>query len=203
MKLSITHNFAEVAQALSTMRKDVAQAATARALNRTIEQARTAMSREIRSEFNLPAAKVREALRIKRARLTGGVLALSAALEAPATKGRSLNVIAFAARQTRQGVTVRIRKDGGRKLIRGAWIGNNGRTVFVREPGTTMRSRAKYAGTKHAERITGVRTINVPQMFNTQRINARVLAHIRTVFPTIFAREAAFAISRAASGARP
>lgn len=199
MQLSIKTNFPDVQAALAGMQRDIANKATPRALNGTMAQARTAMSREIRAEFNLPASKVREALRIRRASFAAGALRLQASLEAPTTRGRSLNVIQFAARQTRQGVTVRIRKQGGRQLIRSAFIGNKGRTVFVREPGTTMASRNRYAGTRHAEQIKPVRTIDVPQMFNARRINARVVQMIIDTFPRLFQRELAFYRARAAA----
>lgn len=201
MQIQIQTNFPDVQRTLQRMQADVADKATARALNRTIDQARTAMVREIRAEYNLPASQVRERLRIKRASFRAGTLGLTAALESPSGKGRSLNVIRFQARQTRQGVTVRIRKTGGRPLIRSAFIGNKGRTVFTRQPGTTMASRRQYAGTKHAEALQPVRTIDVPQMFNQRRINAAVVRLMRARFPAIFAREAAFALAQAA--ARP
>ena len=54
MQINVTHNFAQVAKALDTLRKDIAEKALASALNKTVAQAKTAMSREIRAEFNLP-----------------------------------------------------------------------------------------------------------------------------------------------------
>ncbi len=197
MKIQVQTNFPDVQRTLDRMRTEVADKAMARALNRTIEQARTQMSREIRAEFAIPAAQVRDRLRIKRASFKGGVLGLQAALESPSAKGRSLNVIAFSARQTRAGVTVRIRKAAGRRLIRHAFIGNKGRTVFTRLPDTTMRSRKRYAGTKHAEQLQPVRTIDVPQMFNARRINDAVVRAMLARFPAIFEREARFAIAQA------
>lgn len=202
MQIHVQTNFPQVQAALDRMRTEVADKAMARALNRTMEQARTLMSREIRGEFNIAAAKVRDRLRIQRASFKAGALGLQAALESPAAKGRSLNVIAFSARQTAAGVTVRIRKGGGRRLIRHAFIGNKGRTVFSRLADTTMRSRARYAGTKHAEQIEPVRTIDVPQMFNARRINDAVVRAMLARFPAIFEREAAYAIAQAGA-ARP
>ena len=67
MQLSITTNFPEVQRKLDLLRSDVASKAAARAVNRTIQQARTAMSREIRQEFMVDARLLRERLRIKRA----------------------------------------------------------------------------------------------------------------------------------------
>lgn len=183
MKISITHDFEGLAKQINSLASEVAAQATSRAVNRTMEQARTAMSREIRNEFVLPAAKVNAALRIIRASVKGGVFQIEAALESPSQRGRSLNLINFGARQTKQGVTFRVRKSGGRKLIRGAFIGNKGRTVFIREG-------------KRRLPIKPLQMIGVPQMFNTQRINARVVQTIKDKFPEIFAREAKFYTDR-------
>lgn len=183
MKLSITTNFADVAKRLKELHKDVATQATARAVNRTMEQAKTAMSREIRAEFMLPAAKVNQALRITKAVARGGLFQIEARLESPTTRGRSLNLMNFSARQTKKGVTIKIKRNGGRKLIPGAFIANKGRTVFIREG-------------KQRLPIKALQTIDVAQMFNTRRINEKVVQVIRDRFPGIFEREAKFYTDR-------
>lgn len=193
MRLSITHNFPEVQRAIDQLHADVAKTATTRALNKAIEQARTQMSREIRKEFVIDARFVRQRLSIKRASFYGGALMLEAALDA-SEKPRSANLIRFKARKTGAGVTVKIKTTGGRKVVKGAFIGNKGRTVFERVPGTRMASR-KWGG-KHGEKIRPVQTIDVPQMFNTRRINAAVVAAMQARFPAIFERELAFALSK-------
>ena len=198
MKISISTNFPEVQRAIDRLRTDVANQVTARALNRTIEQARTQMSKEIRQEFNVSAALVKERLRIKRAAFKGGLLSLSAELSSPEGQkgGRRINLIRFGAKQTAKGVSVKIKKVGARKTVSGAFIGNKGRTVFKRVPGSIMRSRASSGGKLHRERIEPVQTIDVPQMFNTKRINAAVVAAMQARFPAIFERELAWALSR-------
>lgn len=189
MKLTISTNFEQVGRQLDRMRDDVGARALASALNRTMEQARTAMSREIRQEFNMPAAKVSAALRVRRASFKAGRFGMEAMLESPSKRGRSLNLINFAARQTRQGVTVKIKKGGPRKLLRGAFIANDGRTVFVREGKSRLPIKA-------------LQTIDVAQMFNTRRINAKVVTMIRSKFPEIFAREARYYTNKFSEGGR-
>ena len=193
MRLSIETNFPQVQRALSNLQADVAKQATARALNRTIEQARTQMSREIRSEYAVDTRFIGQRLRIKRATFFGGRLGLEAALDAQ-EKPRSANVIRFKARKVRGGVAVKIKRAGPRQLIRNAFIGNKGRTVFTRVPGTKMASR-RWAG-KHGEQIEPVQTIDLPQMFNSRRIKAAVVAAMQARFPAIFERELAFALGR-------
>lgn len=183
MKLTISHNLQEVQQAIDRLHKDVAAQATARAVNRTIEQAKTAMSREIRAEFNISASKVNESLRINRATYKNGLYQIEASLESPSKRGRSLNLINFDARTTRQGVTVRIKKGGGRKLLKGAFIANQGRTVFRRVG-------------KERLPIEALQTIEVANMFNTKRINACVVKFMLDKFPQIFEREARYYTDR-------
>ncbi len=181
--ISVKHNFPEVQQALQSLQQDVAKQALVRAVNRSIEQAKTGMSREIRGEFNISRADVEATLRVRRANYQGGLFAVEASLESRTKRGRSLNLIRFGARQTRKGVTFKVKRRGPRQLIPGAFIANEGRTVFIR----VGRSRLP---------IKALQTIDVPQMFNTQRINDRVVSTLREKFPAIFAREAAFYLAR-------
>ena len=171
MNINIRTNFPDVAAALARLEQSIASQVLARALNKAVEQARTQMSRQIRSEFNLTAGYVRERLRIKRAFAKGGQFSLSAELIGGDGRRRSANVIAFNARQLPGGVSVVIRK-GNRKTIKGSFIGNKGRTVFKRV------GKARLP-------IQPVRTIDVAQMFNTRRINAAVVAAINGKFPEI------------------
>jgi hypothetical protein len=183
MQINIRTNFPDVAAELGRLQSAVASQALARALNRTIEQARTEMSRQIRAEYNLGAAYVRDRLSIKRAFASAGQFNLSAELRGGG-KRRSANVITFGARRAIDGVSVLIRK-GQRKTIKGAFIGNKGRTVFKRV------GKARLP-------IQPVQTIDVAQMFNARRINAAVQAAMLAKFPAIFERELAYAMSRAA-----
>lgn len=183
MKIVVKHNFPEVQRALTELRKDIAERAAASAVNKTMAQAKTSMSKEIRSEFTVPAAKVNAALRVSKASFRNGLYRIEATLESPAKRGRSLNVINFQARQTSRGVSVKIKKGGPRKVIRSAFIANQGRTVFER----VGKSRLP---------IKAVQTIDIAQMFNTRRINARVVKFIETKFPAVFAHEASFFLTK-------
>jgi hypothetical protein len=196
MKIDIRTTFPQVAQALRQAEDDLASKVLARTLNVVVAQASTQMGREIRSQYNLPADYVRQRLRVRRAYAKGGQFTLQAELAASDGKGRSANVIRFvensvslreAKRRAKQGTLrklfVQIKRQGGKKAIDGAFIGNKGRTVFIR----TGESRLP---------IKAVRTIAVGQMFNARRINDRVLATINERFPVVFAREMRYALSR-------
>ena len=196
MQFNIKTNFPDVQRMLTEMHKDVASKALAGALNKTVAQAKTAMSREIRAEFNMSASKVGEALQVSKARAGGGRVHLEASLESPRKRGRSLNLINFMERSTTMAqarkrgkagtlsqLHVQIKKAGGKKALGSAFIGNKGRTIFIR----TGKARLP---------IKALQTIDVAGMFNTKRVNAKVLQMIEAKFPELFANEARFFTDR-------
>ena len=187
MKFSIKTNFPDVQRALDRLSADIGNKATASALNKTVAQAKTNMSKEIRAEFNISAAKVGESLVVSKAIGKGARFTLTASLESKAKRGRSINLAAFGARQTAKGVSFKVKKTGPRKLIPGAFLINEGKTVMIRVG-------------KQRLPIKALQTIDVAQMFNTKRINAKVLRLIEDKFPTIFANEAKFFTDRFKAG---
>jgi hypothetical protein len=199
MQLSIKTNFPDVQKKLQRLRSDIADKALPMAVNRTMDQARTAMQREITGTYNLKAAYVRQRLAIRRAVFKGNSLSFTASLLG--TGKRSANLVAFLARKApnngRKGgpqVGFRIRKGGAISRVPGAFIGNKGRTVFLRVPGTKMASR-RWSG-KHGEQIKPVQTVDVPQMFNQRRINAAVVRVLQQRFPEVFEQQVRFYASR-------
>ena len=192
MKLDIKTTFPDVQRQLKSMQDDIGKRAIASALNKTVAQAKTAMSREIRAEFRISAMKVGASLKVNNARAAGGNLRLEASLESPRNRGRSLNLINFlegsttlaqARKRGKAGTLnqlfVQIKKSGGKKALGRAFIGNKGRTIFVR----TGKARLP---------IKALQTLDVAGMFNTRRINDKVLAMINAKFPDLFANEARF-----------
>lgn len=108
--------------------------AVARALNRAIDTVRTQTTRALAAETGLKQAIIRDRLPVQGARPDR----LEAVLR---VTGKRVPIVAFGARQTRQGVTYRL--TGGRGLIPGAFLatmssGHAG--VFARRP--ISRSRA-------------------------------------------------------------
>jgi hypothetical protein len=167
-------------------------------LNKAAAQAKTQMQRAITSEYKVSAALVRERLIVKRA-TRGGSFAFTAALIGNPDSGgrrRSMNLIHFvekkvtlaeARRRQRAGnqaqLRVQIKKAGGPKVIAGAFIGNQGRTVFER----VGKGRLP---------IRPVQTIGIPQMFSTKKNIGDVTAWIRANLPRIFESELRFYMSR-------
>lgn len=183
MDIGIATNFPRVQRKLDQLHDDVASKALASSVNKTLAQAKTEMSREIRREFKLTARKVGEKLFIKKASFKAGRFSIEGSLSSRGTNGRrALNVINFSAKQVGTGVSVAIRR-GQRKVIKGAFIGNQGRTVFER------RGKERLP-------IDPVQTIDVPQMFNKRRIKAAVQRFMREKFPTLFDRDVRFYVQR-------
>ena len=83
--------------------------------------------------------------------------------------------------------TFKIKKNGPRKLIPGSFLINDGRTVMIRV------GKARLP-------IKALQTIDVPSMFNTKRINAKVLRFIEDKFPELFKNEARFFTERFKAG---
>lgn len=205
--LNVRHNFPDVIKQLKEFPEKVADKVMARALNTAVQQAKPAMAGEISREFRISVAEVKKRLQVHAAKRKGGIYVLEASLEATQrTRGWGMGIINFVEKVTTLGqarkrakagtlsqVFFQIKRSGGKKFIKGAFIATNPKTggtaLFVRVPGTTMSSRSKYAGTKHAEQIEAQTTIDIPQMFNTKRINQVVVATMLQRFEANFQRE--------------
>ncbi len=129
VQISVKADIAAAKRQVAYWQREAIPKAAAHALNRTAQQVQSAAVKEIARETGLKQKDVREAM--SRARATWGRL-----VAAVIATGRAVNLIRFT-RQTRAGA----RKAGGvsanawgrRRLYRGTFIANQGRTVFVRE----------------------------------------------------------------------
>ncbi len=184
IKLSVKHDITEVRRAMARLQADLRDQAAQMALNRTADKGRAEMVRGITAEFAIKASEVRPQLSVRRARR--GMLSVEIEAFGVRRGKRSRNVMLFGARQTKAGVSLKIKRDGPRKVIKGAFIANQGRTVFIRDP---------YPLAKRLP-IKGVETIDVPQMFNTKRINRRVVDRMLTEYVVEFDRAAAYLVSK-------
>lgn len=197
MQLSIKHNFPDVQRRLQSLERSIAERALVSAVNRTLDQASVGMRREITAEFNVSTQFVRQRLNLKRA-TRGRALEISATLSGSGkNRGkRAANIIAFVERKvtlaearrrakagTLEQLFVKVKRKGAAKPLKGAFIGNKGRTVFRR------------TGSKRLP-IEPVQVIDIPQMFTTQRINSKVIRLINQRLPVNVDREVRFFTSR-------
>jgi len=182
--INVRTNFPEVMAKLSQVSDEIGNRAMVRALNATITQGKTEMARDISKEFRISVGTAKDRLEVSRASSKGGVYKFEATLEATRkAKGRSMNVIAFVGalpKRTKKGkmaqIKFQIKRQGGKKTITGAFVGNKGRTMFIRE------GKARLP-------IKAVSTIDIPQMFNTRRINEVVQKVMLDKFETNITRE--------------
>lgn len=200
----VLDNFPEVVLKLGTLEESVGNKVMARALNTTIQQAKPRMASQISKEFRVSVSDSKARLETSKAISKGGEFRLEATLSARnKAKGRSMNLIAFVEKfvtlaqarkrikageggvhklrhggQVQKALQLRfqIRRNGGKQVIKGAFIGNKGRTVFIRQG-------------KERTPIEGVSTIDIPNMFNTKRINQVVVKTMIERFQSNFNRE--------------
>lgn len=188
--ISIRNNFPQVTRQLERLAQNVGDKSMVRALNKTVDQGKTEMARKISQEFRISKADAEQRLAVRRASVKGGMLRFEAVLEATRRgKGRSMNLIHFVEQKTTLAEAKRrrkagdlaqlrfqIKRTGGKKVLPGAFIANKGRTVFIR----TGKQRLP---------IKALNTIDVVQMFNTQRINSVVREVMLKKFDANFRRE--------------
>ena len=182
--IDIKTNFPEVKKQLDLVSDGIGKKAMVRAMNLTMTQGKAEMARDISKEFNITVTKVKKRLQVTKARPDVGEYRFEATLEATKRdKERSMNVIAFVGarpKRTKKGklaqVKFQIKRSGGKKILRGAFVANENRTLFIRTGDERLP-------------IVPVNTIGIPQMFNTTRINEIVRSVMVSRFEKNFNRE--------------
>ena len=157
------------------------------ALNRTATFTRARVIEKITDVYNVTPGVLRDTRNIRvvdaRSTLTAKVTAT----------GRRLPLVDFGARQTRQGVTIMVKRSGGRKLIPHAFIarmqsGHEG--LFLRVPGAKVEpTRGRYAGTGiKRQKIEERFSLSVGQMMIAQDVYAEVEEQLAAFFHDEFIR---------------
>ena len=188
--ITIRDNFPEVAAKLKRLADDVGNKVLVRSLNATIDQGKTQMARTISQEFRITVGAAKDRLKVSKASAKKSSIGFEVSLEATKKgKGRAMNLIAFVENKTTFGesrkrakagtqsqVFFQVKRSGGKRYIKGGFIGNKGRTLFIRTGKTRLPIRS-------------LSTIDIPSMFNTKRINATVVKVMRERFELNFNRE--------------
>jgi hypothetical protein len=196
VQVVVKTNFGGVYAALDLYHADVAERAAPSAINKTLAKSKTNMARVIAREFALTYGFVSQRLNIQRAKFVAGKAVIAGALDGSNGRKRSANLIAFveksvtlaqAKKRAKAGdlsqLRFQIKRSGGKTMIPGAFIGNKGRTVFIRE------GKARLP-------IKALSTIGIPQMFNTKRLNRIVVEAMRDDYPEIYAHELEYYTAR-------
>jgi len=191
LTFEVKTNIQDTIKKLEEMQRGLGDKAARSAVNKCADQAKTQMSRLIREDYNISAALLRERLVVRKSFRSDGMRISAALIGNPNAggKGRSMNVIHFLersvsmaeAKRRRRGGTLdqlhfKIKRQGGKVRIPGAFIANAGRTVFQREG-------------KGRLPIKPVQTIGIPQMFNTKKNRTAIVAWINANLPRIMDHE--------------
>lgn len=169
----------DVQRALSELSGDRLLRAVAMASNKIGAKLRTEASRQIRARYVIDAATVRASMNLHMARVkVGQVDAQLSIFGSPTRAGRSMNMIRFLERKvtlaegrrrkrdgTQNQLRFKVRKDKGLQPIAGAFVGNKGRTIFMREGKTRLPIKA-------------LQVIGVSQMFNSHAVRDAVMARM-------------------------
>lgn len=178
IQIDVRSNIREVQAEIVALADRVKNKATARALNRALDSAATLANRKVREIYNVRAAAVSRTLSKQRAH--PGQIYLRATLT---VRGRRMNLYDFGARQTRAGVSVKVKVGGPRKVIPGTFIATNSHTgfrgVFVRV------GRERYP-------IRNLRSVSIPQMIRNRVVIDALRQTAREVFTRNFRQQVRF-----------
>ncbi len=155
--------------------------ATVMALNKTAAKGRSEVDRQVRARFAIKAREVRSSVRVIRAG-GGRFEAVVEIFGSPSRRGRSMNMIHFyrgvmsmaalkragvkAKRGAKRPLKFQIKRGAAPVAVKGAFVGNKGRTIFQRTGGKRLP-------------IKPVQVIGVAQMFNTRSVRAQVMEKLR------------------------
>jgi len=167
------------------------------ATNKTTAKAKAEINRAVTGHYQIARAEVSNAITVTAASAAKPSATISI-FGSTKKRGRSLNMIHFAERKvtlaegrrraktgTQNQLRFNIIRGKGGKMIPGSFIGNQGRTVFIREGKTRLP-------------IKPVQVIGVGQMFNFRQIRERVLSKINKDLATEMDRAIAQKLRQAA-----
>jgi hypothetical protein len=181
VRIEVTDAVRELRRRYADIEGDISKQ-IAGALNHTARKAKTAVSRNVRAEYNIKAKDIKAALKLGYARVNH----LETYIEAT---GRALPLRAFPHRQTRQGVSVSIMKK--RYVIKKAFVatmrsGHKG--VFARGGYGKRKFNFRYQRTEPSNRndlqINELYTTSIPSAIDKPTILNALAKQINSDFPT-------------------
>lgn len=163
-----------IADAKRYQRQHIPRAAV-RAINDLAKQARTLAAREVQKERNLLIGDIKKNIEIKRAQPHF----LSAAL---VVRGGNVPAKRYKPRQTKKGVTIKMKRGGSRTLIKGGFIVDSlGGHVFQRTGEHHTASKGRYKG-KRREKIENVYRAGITSAFIKDKVQDALTKLVQTKF---------------------
>jgi hypothetical protein len=190
IRFDVRTDFRDALRGLRDLDRKVQDRVVSRALNAVAEKTKTEARIQIHKEYNLASSDIGSMLSVVKAR--SQLRQLSVKITARSKRGRSLNLIRFVekrvtlaeARRRRRSDTldrlrVKIKRASGYKMLgKPDWAAG---LPFIM---TNRRTGGTFVGARETgNKVRGVYTIDVPQMFNSKRINALLWAKIQREFP--------------------
>lgn len=163
---------------MSQVQKRDAPKALNQAINKTLKKAATVADVTIRKSLNLKKQTIRKQFTIvqsNKTKLQGTII----------VRGRPQPIIDFDAKQTKRGVTFKIKKDKGRRIIKGAFIA----TMRSGRKGVFVRTFKKDVNPKkHGLPIEEKFTTSVMQAFTNQKVRKELFKLGKSFFFPEFQR---------------
>ncbi len=178
--LKIRLDIDPVTNAMKRLGIGLATKAITRSLNRSIRGVNTDASRAVRKELTLKLKDVKGNLHVMKARPRELEAALLIVV-------RGIGLIKFQARDTKRGVTVRVKRRGGRKRVKGAFIGraktSGSMQVFRRQRGAGRTPIDKLFSTAPGQYLNEERVLGpigrAAQVRFTKELTAQVTHLLR------------------------
>lgn len=176
----------DLKKAHSRLSKKAIDRAVVRALNHTISKAKTATAQQIRKVYGARSSDVKKALKIHRANSRDHAATLIA-------RGRPLPLRAFSPRQTKKGVSIKIK--GKRHIIHKAFratMASGHEGVFARGDYSKGKFLFRYKRVRsrgHDLPITKLSTTSVPRAMMQRVILDHLNTKIQQDLPTRLAHE--------------
>lgn len=194
MQIDVRDNIKAVLANMDGHKRAVLDKAIPAALNRTGEMARTYAGRTLRAEgYNFKAREILNAIYLSKASSRRMVLTMR-------IRRRAKMLLQFNARETKQGVRVKVK--GAAKLIKGAFIGqlrNGEQAVFVEDKtaGKTIlrKSREHAHGSKGGWHAYPVRRLYGPSIGGAYA-NQAVLSNMQAFIAERFTQRLAHEVKR-------
>ncbi len=153
--MRINVEFEGIDKALAALNPQEYKKALSKTVRRMGQRFRTTATKEVRNTYYIKAKKLKEKIKTRTVRDGNGTVWKFE------VRDNQSSLINFGARQIKKGVSVKVRKDRGRKVIKGAFI--------VKGAGGNLQV-FKRAG-KERMPIDAKKTLSVPQMFNDDVLN--------------------------------
>lgn len=182
--ISVKTDIDRLTRGLTEAQRGLKDAAIRAALNRVASTAKTRALKEITSEWNVKRSDIAPMVTLKRAERGGG--GMEAAVRAEGAI--SLPIYKFGARQTKSGVSFKIKKSGKRGKLANAFIAKmkSGKVgVFERVGKKRLPIVEKF-------------TIGIPRMLVARAIVDKLKALVRVEFPKRLEHELRYRLERAA-----